>query len=56
MAKKPTQTVSHAIQKQIDRTSYLFLLPMAVFFLCFVLAPMVIGIVTSFFNYRMGVF
>ena len=58
MAKQKIQTmgVSHAIQRQIDRVSYLFLLPMAVFFVCFVLAPMVIGIFTSFFNYRMGVF
>ena len=48
--------VSHAIQRDIDRVSYLFILPMALFFLVFVLFPMVMGIVTSLFNYRMGVF
>ena len=45
--------VSHAIQRDIDRVSYLFLLPIACFFLVFVLAPMVMGIVTSMFTYTM---
>lgn len=45
--------VSHAIQRDIDRVSYLFILPMACFFILFVLAPMVMGVVTSMFNYTM---
>lgn len=48
--------VSHAIQRQIDRVSYLFLLPMVLFFLSFVIIPMVMGIFTSFFDYTMGGF
>ena len=45
--------VSHAIQRDIDRVSYLFLLPMTVFFIVFVLFPMGMGIVTSLFKYTM---
>ena len=48
--------VSHAIQRQIDRVSYLFLLPMVLFFLSFVIIPMAMGIFTSFFDYTMGGF
>ncbi len=48
--------VSHAIQRQIDRTSYLFLLPMLLFFVSFVIVPMGMGIITSFFNYTMSSF
>lgn len=48
--------VSHAIQRQIDRTSYLFLLPMLLFFASFVIIPMGMGIITSFFNYTMSSF
>ncbi len=48
--------VSHAIQRNIDKVSYLFLLPMALFFTFFVLAPMVMGIFTSFFHYTMSDF
>ncbi|MPM37794.1 Lactose transport system permease protein LacF [bioreactor metagenome] len=48
--------VSHAIQRQIDRTSYLFLLPMLIFFLGFVIIPMGMGIFTSFFDYTMSSF
>ena len=48
--------VSHAIQRQIDRTSYLFLLPMLLFFLGFVIIPMGMGIFTSFFDYTMSSF
>ncbi|HFI0191991.1 TPA: sugar ABC transporter permease, partial [Streptococcus suis] len=33
--------------------SYTFLAPVLVFFTVFVLAPMVMGFVTSFFNYTM---
>ena len=45
--------VSHAIQRNIDRVSYIFLTPMICFFTIFVLAPMVMGIFTSFFRYTM---
>ena len=48
--------VSHAIQRQIDKTSYLFLLPMMLFFLGFVIVPMGMGLFTSFFNYTMSSF
>ena len=48
--------ISHAIQKHIDVVSYLFLTPMACFFAVFVLIPMLVGIFTSFFNYKMGTF
>lgn len=50
------QGVSHAIQRQQNIASYLFLLPMMVFFIGFVLVPMGMGIVTSFFNYTMSKF
>lgn len=36
--------------------SYCFLAPVLIFFLVFVLAPMVMGLVTSFFNYTMTEF
>ncbi len=48
--------MSHAIQRQQNIVSYLFLLPMMVFFIGFVLVPMGMGIVTSLFNYTMNSF
>ena len=45
--------VSHAIQRNIDKVSYIFLTPMIIFFSIFVFAPMVMGIFTSFFHYTM---
>ena len=33
--------------------SYCFLAPVLIFFIMFVLAPMIMGFVTSFFNYTM---
>ncbi|NBK24356.1 MAG: sugar ABC transporter permease [Spirochaetia bacterium] len=48
--------VSHAVQRQTDKTSYLFLLPMMLFFLGFVIVPMGMGLFTSFFNYTMSSF
>lgn len=36
--------------------SYAFLAPILVFFVIFVLAPMIMGLVTSFFNYTMTYF
>ena len=61
MASSRTKTksgngISHAIQRNIDKVSYIYLLPMFIFFTVFVLIPMLVGIFTSFFNYRMGTF
>lgn len=44
---------SHKLQRQQNIVSYLFLLPFLIFFLCFVVVPMGMGVVTSFFNYTM---
>lgn len=42
-----------ALQRHENLTSYAFLLPSLVFFVGFVIIPMVMGLVTSFFNYTM---
>ena len=55
-SRKGGNGISHAIQRNIDRVSYIYLLPMIIFFTVFVLIPMLVGIFTSFFNYRMGSF
>lgn len=39
------------LEKKDWIASYLFLLPAAIFFICFVIVPMIGGIVISFFNY-----
>lgn len=44
---------SHALQRRENIVSYLFLLPALLFFVCFVVLPMAMGIVTSLFNYTM---
>lgn len=44
---------SHALQRRENIVSYLFLLPALLFFACFVVVPMVMGVVTSLFNYTM---
>lgn len=41
------------IRMRETMVSYIFLAPVLLFFLVFVLAPMVMGLVTSFFNYTM---
>ncbi len=46
----------HEIQRQQNIISWLFLLPMMLFFVGFVLIPMGMGIVTSLFNYTMDKF
>src|SRR5574344_1355601 len=46
----------HEIQRQQNIISCLFLLPMMLFFVGFVLIPMGMGIVTSLFNYTMDKF
>lgn len=56
LIKTNRQGISHAIQRQQNIASYLFLLPMMVFFIGFVLVPMGMGIVTSFFDYTMSRF
>ncbi len=48
--------ISHAIQRQQNIVSYIFLAPMLLFFVGFVLLPMGMGIVTSLFNYTMNDF
>ena len=47
---------SRKLQRQQNIVSYLFLLPFLFFFLCFVVVPMGMGVVTSFFNYTMKEF
>ncbi|GKI16064.1 sugar transport system permease [Oscillospiraceae bacterium] len=44
---------SHALQRRENIVSYLFLAPALLFFVCFVVLPMGMGIVTSLFNYTM---
>ena len=43
-----------ALVRQQTVAAYLFLLPALVFFCLFVVVPMVMCLVTSFFDYRMG--
>ncbi len=43
----------HALRRRETLAAYLFLLPALAFFLLFVLAPMGMGMVTSFFHYTM---
>ena len=51
-----TASNKHKIQRHQTVVSYLFLLPMMLFFVAFVLIPMGMGIITSFFNYTMNKF
>ena len=44
---------SNKLQRRETLVSYSFLAPVLIFFIVFVLAPMVMGFVTSFFNYTM---
>ena len=44
---------SNKLQRRETLVSYSFLAPVLIFFIIFVLAPMVMGFVTSFFNYTM---
>ena len=43
-----------ALVRQQTLAAYLFLLPALIFFVLFVVVPMVMCLVTSFFDYRMG--
>ena len=47
---------SKVLSRRETRTAYLFLLPALVFFIGFVIIPMVLCLITSFFNYTMGDF
>lgn len=51
--KKMKDGRSHALQRRENIVSYLFLAPALLFFVCFVVLPMGMGIVTSLFNYTM---
>ncbi len=44
---------SHALRRRETITAYLFMLPALCFFAAFVVLPMIMGIVTSMFNYTM---
>lgn len=44
---------SHVLQRRETIVAYLFLLPALLFFISFVLLPMVIGFITSLFDYTM---
>ena len=49
-----TQTMSPALRRRETVSGYLFLLPSLVFFVGFVVVPMVMCIVTSFFDANMN--
>ena len=56
MSKKGVTTRSKVLVMRETRSAYLFLLPALIFFVGFVIIPMVLCLVTSFFNYTMGDF
>ena len=56
MSKKSVTTRSKVLVMRETRSAYLFLLPALIFFVGFVIVPMVLCLVTSFFNYTMGDF
>lgn len=56
MNKKSVTTRSKVLVMRETRSAYLFLLPALIFFVGFVIVPMVLCLVTSFFNYTMGDF
>lgn len=53
MAKNAAPKRSHVLARRETFVSYMFLLPCLIFFLGFVIVPMVMCLVTSFFNYTM---
>lgn len=53
MAKNAAPKRSHVLARRETFVSYMFLLPCLVFFLGFVIVPMVMCLFTSFFNYTM---
>ena len=56
MSKEGVTTRSKVLVMRETRSAYLFLLPALIFFVGFVIIPMVLCLVTSFFNYTMGDF
>ena len=52
-AAAPQKNLSHVLQRRETTVAYLFLLPALLFFAAFVIVPMVMGVVTSLFNYTM---
>ena len=56
MSKKGVTTRSKVLVMRETRSAYLFLLPALIFFVGFVIIPMVLCLVTSFFNYTMSDF
>lgn len=53
-AVQPSRSVrSHVLQRRENTVAYLFLLPALIFFLAFIIGPMVMGFVTSFFKYNL---
>ena len=53
MAKQPQSKMSRALQRRENISGYLFLLPSLIFFLGFVVIPMIICIITSLTNTNM---
>lgn len=49
-----TRSSSHLLQRRENIVSYLFLFPALIFFVGFVITPMVMGVITSFTNSHMG--
>jgi len=56
MSKKDATTRSRVLVMRETRSAYLFLLPALIFFIGFVIIPMVLCLFTSFFNYKMSEF
>lgn len=56
MSKNGVTTRSKVLVMRETRSAYLFLLPALIFFVGFVIIPMVLCLVTSFFNYTMSDF
>ena len=56
MSKKDVTSRSKVLVMRETRSAYLFLLPALIFFVGFVIIPMVLCLVTSFFNYTMSDF
>lgn len=56
MSKNNVPTRSKVLVMRETRSAYLFLLPALIFFVGFVIIPMVLCLFTSFFNYTMGDF
>ncbi len=54
--KKEVTKRSRALVMRETRAAYLFLLPALVFFVGFIVVPMIMCLVTSFFNYTMTEF